>query len=203
MSVITMPATLRVSKQDFGVRRFDLSFESGDTGATQTAVLAPPRWTCALGSPEQIQPHQAAQWRAMVLALDGRVNQLAMHFRASPQPLGTARGEWLAVATAAAGATTLVVSAPGGTLLAGDWIGVHQAGTARQMLHVQADTAVVGGQMQITFKPALRTSVPAGSAVVWDRPTALMRQTGNTSGWVDHPGRYQGNFSLDLMESWE
>lgn len=201
--IITMPVALRADRCSFGVKNFDLSFSSGDTGTTQTAILAPPRWTCTIGSPERIRPHEAALWRSLTLALNGRVNQLAVHHHAAPRPAGTARGVWTAGAKATAGVNTMVVNAPGGTLLVGDWIGVNQGGAQRQMLHVQANTVVAGGQMVVTFKPALRYDVPAGGAVVWDRPTALMRQTGDTSSWSDYQRRQQGGFSLELMESWE
>lgn len=207
MSIIDIPMALPVQRQDFGIQTFDLSFASGDTGATQVAVLGPPRRTCTLVSEERIPvPQEAALWRAMVHALQGQVNKLAVCDLLHPAPRGTARGSWTAQA-APAGASALTIQAgaaqAGRTLLQGDWIGVNQGSIHRQLLHVQADSvANAAGVLVVQVQPALRVAVAAGSAVVWDRPTCLMRRTSAQTQWTSE-ARSQGGFSLDLIESWE
>ena len=207
MSIITLPPTLPVRSQDFGIRTFDLGFGNSDTGSSQVAVLAPPRRTCALVSEERI-PNlaQAAMWRALIHAMDGQVNVLEVSDLLQPAPRGTARGAWTAVA-AAAGATSLSINMgaaqAGKTLLQGDWIGVNQTSVLRQLLHIQADAVANGaGLIVVQFKPALRVAVAAASTVVWDRPTCLMRRTDTQNKWTS-ASRTQGGFSLDLLESWE
>lgn len=201
-----MPSNLLVSQHTFGVRRYDLTYGGGDTGAVQTAVSGHPRRLCSLNSPELISSVDAVRWRTLLHALGGRVNHLAVYDRLNPVPKGTARGAWTAAAAAAPGAKSMLVNAglaqAGNTLLMGDWIGVNQLSTNRQLLHVQAD-AVVGadGMLAIVFETALRVGVGAGSAIVWDHPTCLMKSETDIDSWAVSKG-YQGGFSLDLLEQW-
>lgn len=205
--IIELSEKLPVKNQVWGVRTFDLGFSNEDTGTSQVQVNGPARLTCALVSEEKIPVMaEAAAWRAAIHALNGRVNKLAVWDFLNPVPLGTARGAWTAGATAA-GATSLQISMgldqAGKTLLKGDYIGVNQTGH-RQLLHVQADATANGaGVLVATFSPALRVPVAAGSAVVWNRPTCLMRRITNEASLGTGEGRTQGGFSLDLMESWE
>lgn len=206
MSIIELPRNLRASQSDFGFRRFDLTFANEEAGSSQTAVLGFPRHKCALTSPELIDPSDAVRWRVLLHALRGRVNHLAVYNRMNPVPKGTARGAWTATVTAEPGATTMTVTAGvsqvGKTLLAGDWIGVNQDGGGRQLLHVQADTAVAGdGRMTVVFEFSLRIAVPAGSAIVWDHPTCLMKATEGETTWSGMKNN-EGGFSLSLMEHW-
>lgn len=207
MSIIQIPEDLSIQRQDFGFRNFDLTSEGGDTGAVQTSVLAPPRFTCSMVSNEREEEEQAAAWRVLLHALRGRINSLAVYHVAQPAPRGTARGAWTTPG-AAAGASTLLINAgianAGATLLAGDYIGVNQLAVGRQLLHVQADAVANGaGILAVTFEPVLRLAVAAGAAVVWDRPTCLMRRTTSDTAWSQYGGELQGGFSLDLMESWQ
>ena len=207
MNIVTLPSDLPVKRQDFGLQAYDLTFSNSESGAMQVAVLGPARRTCTLVSEERIPlMRDAAAWRSLVHSMRGQVNLLAVHDMLQPVPRGTARGAWTAVATAA-GASELTIrmgaSEAGKTLLQGDWIGVNQGSNQRQMLHVQADAvADAAGVITVRFEPVLRTPVVAGSAVVWDRPTCLMRRVDSKTTWASE-SRTQGGFSLDLMESWE
>ncbi|RYF82066.1 MAG: hypothetical protein EOO29_08360 [Comamonadaceae bacterium] len=207
--VIALPDDINIASLTLGMVYFDLGHANPDTGATQVAVLGPPRRSCAIVSNEREEdPDMIGRWRALVHALRGRVNRLAVYDALHPEPRGTARGAWTAVA-AAAGANAITINAGAGqngrTLLQGDWIGVQQesTGAGRQLLHVQADAVVAGGQMTVQVEPALRLSLPAGSAIVWDRPTCLMRRTGAETKWTGTPGDFEGGYSLDMLESWE
>lgn len=201
-----MPTGLRVRRQDFGQRRFDLNFAAGDAGVQQTRVLAPPRWMCSLVGEVAMPAADAAAWRAMIMALRGRVNQLEVYDLLNPSPRGTAAGVWTANGGAAVGATSMAISCAGQsgkTILKGDWAGVNQASTGRQLLHVQADVTLDGsGNGTITFEPPLRVAVANASSVVWDKPTCLMRQASGDSHWTS-TRPYQGDFNLELVESWE
>ncbi|MDM0086749.1 MULTISPECIES: hypothetical protein [unclassified Variovorax] len=207
MSIIQIPEDLSIMRQDFGVKNFDLTSEGGDTGSVQTSVLGPPRFTCSIVSNDREEEDAAAAWRVLMLALRGRINHLAVYDIARPHPRGSARGVWI-TAGGGAGVNSLAISIgadqAGATLLAGDYIGVNQASVGRQLLHVQADAiANAGGVMIVTFEPVLRLAVAAGSAVVWDRPTCLMKRTTSETSWSQHGGELQGGFSLDLMEAWQ
>lgn len=207
MSVITLPATLSAVAIEWGQARFDLSFAGGDSGAQQSRVLAPPRWLASLVASDALTAALAAEWRALIMDLRGRTNVLALHDLGNPAPQGTARGTWTANATAAAGATSIVINMGVGqaatTLKKGDWIGVNQSATSRQLLHVQADATANGsGIITVTVEPPLRVQVASASSMVWDKPTALFRQTTNESKWLQRSAVRSG-YSLDLIESWE
>lgn len=384
MAVITYPSGLRVKRQDFGQRRFDLSFAAGDSGAQQTRVLAPPRWTCSLIGEEQVPAEDAATWRKLLMGLRGRVNQLEVYDLLNTAPRGTARGSWVVTAPGAVGATSLAIQSrrarvnllsateafenaywikttggtgslpvvtanaatdplggstadrvvfdkgagttstdqsslyaggvstvtgqqyvfsvwlktedgstkavridfaglggtnslvsvtgtwqrfetymasaidtsrrphirlrgalgtadtatlhvwgaqfeiaatstayqrvdvdgstfdavdydagAGKTILTGDWIGVNQAASNRQLLHVQSDVTLDASAAGVlTFEPPLRTAVAADSTMVWDKPTCLMRLADAESRWSSVRPR-QGGFAAELLESWE
>ncbi|MBB1601584.1 hypothetical protein [Variovorax sp. UMC13] len=207
MSIVLLPVTLPVQRQDFGFMSFDLDFSNTDTGSSQVVVLGPARRTCSLVSESRlVNVAEAAAWRRLQHALPGKVNKLAVFDLQHPFPRGTARGAWTALA-APAGASTLSIQAglaqAGKTLLTGDWIGVNQGGLDPQLLHVQSDAVVdEAGLLTVAFGFVLRRPVVAGSAVVWERPVCLMRRADSKAGWSSE-GHTQGGFSLELVESWE
>lgn len=205
MTIIAIPTGLLVTRQQFGLQDYGFTFDGSDSGATQSTILGPVRRTCSLSAGETAPPESAVIWRTLVHALRGRVNHLAVYDLLNPRPKGSASGTPTAAATAA-GANVMSLNfgagQAGATLKQGDWIGVNQAGSNRQLLHVQADTTVNGsGVMTVLFEPVLRMAVGAGSAVVLDRPTCLMKQTTEKNNWSASK-RVEGGFSLDLMEQW-
>ncbi|KTT23237.1 hypothetical protein [Pseudacidovorax intermedius] len=211
--VILLDDLVNIASITWGLLSFDLTKSNPDTGSTQVAVRGPMRRTCAIVSNEREEdPEVIAHWRALQHAMNGQVNRLAVWDFGNPEPRGTARGEWRTAARVPAGASSMLVEVSAGqngrTLLIGDWIGVGQdsEGPGRQLLHVQASTVVAGNQMAIEFAPPLRLSVAAGAAVVWDRPSCLMRRTTAEASWKATPAvwaPFEGGHSLDLAESWE
>lgn len=207
MSIITLPSDVRVLRIDWGVKRFDLEHMGGDTGASQARLRAPPRWLATLVGPDQNTATQAAAWRDFILSLNGRVNQLALYDLANTAPAGTMRGTLTFNASASAGATSVSVTGGAGqaatTLLKGDWLGIGQSGSARQLVSVAADATANGsGVISLTLRQPLRYAVTGGDSVVWDKPTALFRQTTTDSKWTQQAAVRSG-YSLDLIESWE
>jgi hypothetical protein len=207
MSVIALPAALQTARMSWGQQRYDLNFAGGDSGAQQTRVLAPPRWLASILAPDIVNELNASEWSTLIMLLRGRVNVLALHYLGKPAPVGTMRGTLTANAAALAGATSLVITGGAGqaatTLKKGDWIGVNQAATSRQLLHITADATANGsGVITVSFEPPLRVDVAAASSVVWDKPTALFRQIPTQSQWR-HDGAIRSGYSLDMIESWE
>lgn len=205
MAVLTLPSTVRVVRLEWGQRRSDLEFNGGDSGGTQARILAPPRWTASIVCPEAINQADAALWRSLILRLNGRVHQLALHDLGNPAPRGTMRGTLTLNTAAAAGDTTLSITGGVGqastTLLEGDWIGVG-ADATRQLVSVAADaTANASGVISISISQPLRYAQTSASSVVWDRPTALFRMASTDSRWV-HDRAIRTGYSLDLLESW-
>lgn len=206
MSVITLPAALRIARVDWGQLRTDLEFGDGDAGVSQARVLAPPRWTVALSPPPHLRADQAALWRDTIFALEGRVNQLAVPYLELLAPRGTMRGTLTLAADAAYGDRTLSVTGGAGqagtTLLQGDFIGVG-TGATRQLVSVAADSTANGsGVISVTVRQPMRWAQSSGSAVAWSQPTALFRQRSSSSSW-SYERRQRTGYGLDLVESWE
>lgn len=206
--VIVMPSALPVMRQVWGIRSADMRFSNALTGSGQTQVGGPPRRTCSLVSEAKIpQRAEGAMWRVLLHDLGGTVNRVAVHDTLRPLPLGTARGTWTADA-AAAGAMALTINAgaaqAGRTLLAGDWIGVHQESVFhRQLLLVMADAvADTAGRIAVRTALPLRADLPAGGPVAWDRPTCLMQATSSEQQWTLE-SRQEGGYAIDLVERWE
>jgi len=208
MNIITLPPGLPMLRQSFGFRTNDMTFGSTDApGPTQTVVVGPTQRTCSLVSEDRIPvAAEIALWTAFVHAIGGKVNPVAISNLMQPAPLGTARGAWSAASLAPAGAATLSLSLgaeqAGRTVLQGDWMGVNQVDTNRQLLHVQESaTADAQGLITLLFAPVLRVAVPAGTTVVWDRPTCLMKHSSSDNSWQLQT-RTAGSFSLDFVEWW-
>ena len=204
MSVITLPEGILLNEQTFGVKDYGVTFSNEESGASQVVVHGPSRLTCSIRSNELLDDEQAALWSSLVFALEGQVNYLAVYNVRKPVPRGTLRGVPTLHAAAVAGTSTLEIatSQPGSTLLRGDWVGLAQSGTNRQLLHVQADAvANAGGVMAVTVAPRLRGAHVSGATVVVDKPTCLMRRSSAESQWTAS-GAVEGGYSLDLIEHW-
>jgi len=206
MSILTIPAGLKIRRVEWGQRRYDLDFNGGDTGVSQVRILAPSRWYAAIVCPDYLTSAEAAVWRDLILRLQGRVNQLAVWDMANPLPRGTMRGTPTLNSSAAAGATTLSINGgvgqAGTTLLTGDWIGVG-SGSTRQLVAAAADATANGtGVISVTISQPMRVAQAGGATVTLDRPTCLMRQTGSDSTWSFERQTRTGH-TLDLLESWE
>lgn len=206
MSVIALPSTLKIMRIDWGQRRYDLRFDNVDSGSGQTRILAPPRWTAALVCSDTLSQANAAEWRNLILSLQGRINQLALYDLGNPAPRGTMRGTLTLSAGVAVGATTISITGGAGqagtTLLAGDWIGIG-SGSTRQLVSVAADATADGsGLISVTINQPARWAQTIGSSVTWDKPTALFRQTSQDSSWT-HERAIRSGYLLDLIESWE
>lgn len=206
MTIIALPVGLHVRSFTLGQLRFDMEFSNGDTGVGQTRLFAPPRWTVAMASPQWLSAVEAAIWRDLILRLQGRVNQLAVHDYDNPAPLGTMRGTLTLSSAVAAGATSISVTGGAGqagtTLLAGDWVGIG-SGSTRQLVSVAANATANGsGVIALTIAQPSRWAQSSGSAVTWDKPTALFRQRASSNSWT-REGEVRTGYALDLVESWE
>jgi hypothetical protein len=206
MTIQTIPAGLMIVRQAWGQKRFDMRFQSGDSGGGQSRILAPPRWSTSISAQAELNAFNSALWRTLILSLDGQVNQLAVYDIINAAPQGTLRGALTLSAAANAGDTSISVTggapAAAKTLKAGDWLGIG-AGLTRQLLSVAADVTFDGaGSASVPIKPSVRFAQASASAVVWDKPTALFRVTSDTNTW-EARSINQGGYSLDLLESWE
>ena len=208
MSVIALPTSgLQVHQFGFGQQDYSLTFANPDTGAQQSRILAPARWTCTMTLNLSVGQSQAALWRTMIMQLRGKTNQLAVYDIKNPAPAGTARGTMIlnsGTGALAVGGTTLIIAGAtaSGTLKQGDWLGVG-SGATRQLFSVQADAVADGsGNITVTVEPPSRYAQLAGASVTWDKPTCLMRRVDSGVSWSANSWA-EGNISLNLIESWE
>lgn len=204
-SIITVPSTVIAVEQTIGQSRFDTNFSGGSTGDSETAVYGPPRWKSNITSDEDLTQRKMAPWIQMLLAMEGKINRLAMFDFLKTEPEGTMRGSMVTTSAVAAGAKSMSITASGQaakTLLMGDWLGFNQTGNNRQVVAISGDATANGsGVIVVNFQPYLRVALPAGAVVTWDRPTWLAMLTSDGADWRNR-GSNQGGMSLEFVESW-
>lgn len=201
MSIIALPAGIVAAKMSWGQRRNDMEFRS-QFGA-QTNELSAPVWMVTL-EPPMTRESESGAWKALLMLLRGRTNQVELWDFARPAPRGTMRGTMTLNSSAAQGDVSLSIVAAGQaakTLLAGDQIGLG-SGTTQQVVMVVADATSNGsGIISVTVEPPLRNAFAAGAAVTWDKPKALFRRNSSAVKW-DYSRSFASGFGLELIEDW-
>lgn len=204
------------------------TFAGPYTPTTQVLDLLGERWAARIDLPPTNNPIEAAAREAFFDRLKGMAHQIALWHLKLTAPQGTlssnpgtvsvingsgaavsvVNGSGAAVSVITGGApvldaavaqlanTATIRTLAGRTVRAGDMLGL-----AGQLVRVMADaTANSIGQLNVEFQPRARTAWPAGSTVVWSRPTAnfmLKAADGVSTAWV--PGFAQGA-SFELIE---
>lgn len=185
------------------------------------------RWMGSVTLTPTTDPIEAAAREAFFDRLKGQAHQIALYHLKLTAPQGTLRdgaavnlvntagqplnlvnssGQPLTLISGtpclryavAQGANTAVLSAaPGVTVRAGDLLGIYG-----QVVRVMADATANGsGALSFEFQGRARSAWPAGTAVVWDKPTfnAMLKTTDTpTTEWV--PGYAEG-LSFDFIEA--
>lgn len=206
MSILSLPAGLKVERQSIGVRRSDANFFSAYTGAVQSRVLGPQRWAISLVAPRWLTRAESAVWVGLILRLRGQANQLAVGDLKNTTPAGTMRGTMTLDGAHSIGATTINIAAGAGqastTLLTGDWLQID-TGASRELVRLVADATADGsGDIACTVEPPLRLAHSGGASVTWDTPTGLFRMATPAVDWSVEQALETG-YVLDLIESWE
>ncbi len=196
-----MPAytwTFPVSRFEMRILPNTRLFTGPYTPTTQTLDLLGERLMISLDITPTSDPVQGAAREAFFNRLKASANSIVIGHQRLKAPQGTLRGAvaatwknsasatatWknssAATATWQAGSpviadaiaqlanTGVIRTIAGRTLLAGDWVGF-----GGQLVQIMAN-AVAGsdGRMPIEFQPRARKAIAAGSAVLWDAPTA-------------------------------
>ena len=202
MSVITFPSTLAANAFSWSQQRRDVSFTS--TFGSQAQENSPPLWAVAMqAAPDR--DGNIGPWQALLLQLRGKTNQLALWNLARPVPIGTMRGTMTLNTAIAKGDTSInIIAATESTktLVAGDYLGFGSGITQQVVMVTGLATADVSGIITATFEPAARNAIAIGSAVTWNMPAALFRQTASKLGWSYVPGIVTQPMPLDLLEDW-
>lgn len=186
----------------WGQRRFELTSRS-PFGA-QDIELGAPLWTAEF-TVAPMRESRAGAWKALMLSLAGRLNQLQLWDTRRPAPIGTMRGAMTLASAAAAGATTLSVTAGAGqaskTLVRGDYLQLGSGATQQVVMVMEDSTANGAGTISLTVQPPLRNAHSLAAGVTWDRPKALFRREQADSTWEYSQGLTEG-FALTLVEDW-
>lgn len=184
MSLISLPAEFepRSVQLDMGTSQRVRAAPFG--GSEQASDLLNDRWTMSCALPDS--PHAWGAWReAFIASFRGQVNWVALWHFVRPEPRGTMRGSPTLVGAHAQGAASLSITAgtAGGTLLAGDMLGVGGL-----LVMVQSDVTLNGsGAGTVAIVNRLRVAQSNGAAVTWNKPTALFRLL-DSSGVAYAPG---------------
>ena len=141
-------------------------------GSEQVVDLLNDRWILSCELPPRLMD-EGAWIEAFIGRMRGQTNTTSVYHFARPQPRGTVRGTLTLNASAAQGASTIVLtgcSPSSGTLLEGDMLGVSGL-----LLMVATDCTASGGIISVPITNALRKALTAGAAVTWDKPTMEAR----------------------------
>jgi len=202
MAVIQFSESLERVEMTWGSKRNDSEFRS--IFGAQAQEVAAPQWEVTLSAPMAPEA-MSGGWKALLMQLRGRVNQIAMWDMARPVPAGTMRGDMILPSGAAQGDNTLTISTDasqsGKTLKQGDMLGMGSGLTQQVVMVVSDASADVDGNITVTVEPSLRNSFSASAVVTWDKPKALFRRNDSTSTWK-YTGHMAEGFSLNLIEDW-
>ena len=172
MSLISLPTQFKVSACQLRLAIDQRVSASSSAGSEQAVDLLRDRWLMSVELPEA--PAADGRWReAFIESMRGQVNWVTLYHFQHQSPAGTARGTQTLNASAAQGASSIViqdVSPSTGTYLAGDLIAVDGL-----LLRVATDCAAVAGVITVPLTNRLRKALSSGAAVTYTRPTALFR----------------------------
>lgn len=200
MTTYAYPDTAPFRPQSFvaGLKSSVLVSTSPLNGSVQTVELLGDRWTFAL----DYAPHTLADQSALEgfwNRIRGRANRVQIWHMGRAAPRGTMRGSPTLSGSHARGALTLsITTTAGATLLAGDLIGINS-----QIVQAAADATADGaGTMTLQIVAPLRAAASNGTAVSWDKPTALFMVNNDQVRVPYGVGQVHPGFSVDLIEAW-
>jgi hypothetical protein len=193
MTLIALPPSFRPESFSMQLITAENSFASPFGGSEQVIDLLNDRWTISLTLPRGSQEN-AARNEAFLNALRGMTNTCSLWHMKRRIPLGTMRGAPTAQAATQGAAVVGINTTAGATLIAGDMFGVGGL-----LLQAAEDAIANGaGAMVVKIGNRLRTSLTAGTAVIWDTPTAPFRKV-SKAGFQYFTGYAEG-VSLDFVE---
>lgn len=172
MSLITLPSALKVRSCSLKLAVNQRVSAAPFSGSEQAIDLLNDRWLMTCEITPRLKANGAAI-EAFIGSMRGQTNTTSVYHFARPAPLGTVRGTLTLNASAAQGASSIVVtgcSPATGTLLAGDMLGVSGL-----LLMVASDCAAVAGIITVPITNALRKALTSGTAVTWDKPSMTAR----------------------------
>lgn len=195
MAILTFPSRLP-SEITWSLQSNTQAFESPFNKTTQVLEMAGARWAASL----RFSPMKEADARAFLaflVSLRGESGRFYLHDHSLLAPQGIATGTPVVAGAAQSGS---LLNTSGWTtstaiLKAGDWVGV---GDELKMV-IEDVSSDAGGLASIKIEPPIRISPANLSAIVIDKPTAIMRLATDAPSWsVNHLSRY--TTSIDCIE---
>ena len=200
MTTYAFPTLARRVPSDwtFGQRSNCRIHTSPLSGQVQTVELPGARWLCSLRYRNLLDPDRGLI-EAFFAKLRGQANRFTIYDFTKPVPQGTMRGSPVTSGSTAAGATAFTISAGGGqantTLVVGDKLNVG----GELKIVVAAVTLNGSGVGTVTVEPPFRSTIGGGSAVAWDRPTAVFMAV-NTDWVAEFTAASMADYVLDAVE---
>jgi hypothetical protein len=91
----------------------------------------------------------------------------------------------------------------GGSVKAGDWIGLGSGVGTSQLVKATATVqASEAGLLTVPFEPPARIAFSSGGAVTWDKPPAYFKQQSNEWAGRGITSQVFAGYGLDLLEDW-
>lgn len=172
MSLISLPAAFRPRTVSLRMETNQRVGASQFGGSEQARDLLNDRWIMEVSLADS--QHADGAWReAFIASFRGQVNWVALWHFTRPAPRGTMRGSPTLVGAHAQGAAALSITGgtAGGTLLAGDMLGVGGL-----LIMVASDVTLNGsGAGTVQLVNRLRAAQSGGASVTWNKPTANFR----------------------------
>lgn len=196
MSAISLPTGFRPDSVSLVLQANQRMHSSPFGGSDQVVDMLNDRWAMSLTLPMRLQA-DAAALEAWLASMRGMVNTSALWHFARPAPRGTMRGSPTLNGAHSAGAASIAITGgtAGGTLLAGDMLGLGGL-----LLMVAADVTLNGsGAGTVTLANRLRAAQSHGAAITWNKPTASFRLQRSSS--VRYSGVVAEQLSLDFIEA--
>lgn len=196
MTIIAWPTDIKTGPVDYGVE-FDVQMSVYRNGRITTFGLAGARWAASIRFEPDLETLMRPKVEALLMSVEGGANQLQMPHWGRPIPNGSLRGTPTVGTAIAAGAKVITIAgASTGTLKRGDIIGV-----LGQLVMVLADVNPAAGNLNnVPVSPAFRQAINSGTAVVWNKPTALWIPKSNALSFPYAQNRVRPAFSIELVE---
>lgn len=197
MSLITLPTNFRPSSLSLMLAANQRNFASPFGGSEQVADLLNDRWLMSLELPVRTAA-DAAAIEAFLASLRGMVNTVSLWHFVRPEPRGTMRGSPTLNGAHSAGAASIAITGgtAGGTLLAGDMLGLGGL-----LLMVAADVTLNGsGAGTVTLANRLRAAQSNGASITHTKPTAPFRLQGSAPA-QQYVGYVAEAVRLDFVEA--
>lgn len=179
MAILTFPSRFP-SSITWSLQSNTQAFESPFNKTTQVLEMAGARWMASLQFPV-MSPSDAREMMAFLVSLRGEAGRFYLYDHSLVAPQGIATGVPVVAGASQSGSllNTSDWTVSTAILKAGDWIGV---GDELKMV-IEDISSDASGLASIKIEPPIRTSPANLSAIVIDKPTAIMRMSSDTASW--------------------